>query len=156
MTDRQTGLTERARNAIFSAREEAGRLNSPVVGTEHLLLGLLREVDSLAARVLKDSGVELAAVRSAVAALAGSGQETARDESRAAPRMGMELLDLALREAQALQHSYIGTEHFLLGLVRELDGRAATVLTQLGADPGRIEEQIVRLLSSNAGQVQTG
>jgi len=129
--DRFDKFTERARRVLSLAQEEAQRFNHDYIGTEHLLLGLLRERDGVAARVLESLGVELNAARDAVDSAIGRGDLPVRGDLRLTPRT-MYVLDLAVDEARRLNHHYIGTEHLLLGLVREGEGIAAGVLESLG------------------------
>jgi ATP-dependent Clp protease ATP-binding subunit ClpC len=126
-------FTERARQVIVLAQDEARHLRHNYIGTEHLLLGLLREEEGLAARVLAELGVEIEAVRAHVRAIVGEGEDVQTGQIPFTPR-AKRALELALREALGLRHSYIGTEHVLLGLVREDGGVAAQILRELGID----------------------
>src|ERR1700675_2295674 len=119
-------FTERARQVVVLAQDEARRLNHNYIGTEHILLGLLREEEGLAARVLKSLDVTPEQVRAQVARIVGQGSETVTGQIPFTPR-AKKVLELSLREALSLGHSYIGTEHVLLGLVRENDGVAARI-----------------------------
>ena len=145
MANEQGGLTPKARDALAAAQEEARRLSHAVVGMEHVLLGILRDTESIASRALKTAGVDLEAARKAVEAAAGRGQEALASAPKAAAGV-KELMDAALREAQELKHQYIGTEHFLLAIVREGEGRAAGVLKQLGAGLERVREEVGHLV----------
>jgi len=139
--------TERAQRAIILAQEEARRLNHNVVGTEHLLLGLIREGEGVAAKVLRSMGVSLDKVRAEVEGIIGGGEPQAAGETlNFSPRAKKVVMELALLEAQALNHNYIGTEHLLLGLLREGEGVAARVLGGLGADLDKTRAQVMQLL----------
>ena len=139
-------FTERARQVVVLAQDEARALKHNYIGTEHLLLGLLREEDGLGARVLGALGIKLAAVREQVTRLVGEGDEVASGQIPFTPR-AKKVLELSLREALALGHNYIGTEHLLLGLVREHEGVAALVLHDLGADAATVRNEVIRMLS---------
>ena len=138
-------FTERARQAVVLAQDEARALKHNYIGTEHLLLGLLREEEGPAARVLGTLGVSLDDVRDQVARIVGQGDEVPRVQIPFTPR-AKKVLELSLREAIALDHNYIGTEHLLLGLVRENDGVAARILLDFGADAETIRNAIVGML----------
>ena len=138
-------FTERARRSIVLAQEEAQRLGNNYIGTEHLLLGIISEGESVAAKVLENLGVGLQKVRSEVEAIVGKGGPTAQQEMVFTPR-AKRVIELAFEEARALAHNYIGTEHLLLGLVREGEGVAARVLSNLGVDPSKIRAEITKLL----------
>ncbi|MBM3464645.1 MAG: ATP-dependent Clp protease ATP-binding subunit [Armatimonadetes bacterium] len=138
-------FTERARRSIVLAQEEAQRLGNNYIGTEHLLLGIISEGESVAAKVLENLGVSLQKVRSEVEAIVGKGGPTAQQEMVFTPR-AKRVIELAFEEARALAHNYIGTEHLLLGLVREGEGVAARVLSNLGVDPSKIRAEITKLL----------
>jgi ATP-dependent Clp protease ATP-binding subunit ClpC len=139
--------TERAQRAIILAQEEARRLNHNVVGTEHLLLGLIREGEGVAAKVLRSMGVSLDKVRAEVEGIIGGGEPQAAGETlNFSPRAKKVVMELALLEAQALNHNYIGTEHLLLGLLREGEGVAARVLEGLGADLEKTRAEVMQLL----------
>src|SRR5580765_7809302 len=131
MADRFDKFTERARKVLSLAQEEAQRFNHNYIGTEHLLLGLVREGDGVAAKVLNNLGVELSKVRSAVEFIIGRGEKSISGEIGLTPR-AKKVIELAVEEARRLNHSYIGTEHLLLGLVREGEGIAFGVLESLG------------------------
>jgi ATP-dependent Clp protease ATP-binding subunit ClpA len=138
-------FTERARMVVVYAQEEGRTLRHGYIGTEHILLGLVREEEGLAARVLASLGVSLEGVRDQVVRIVGSGDAVASGQIPFTPR-AKKILELALREAISLGHNYIGTEHLLLGLVREDDGVAVRILLDLGADPERIREELTRML----------
>jgi ATP-dependent Clp protease ATP-binding subunit ClpA len=148
-------FTDRARRAIVLAQEEARLLNHDYVGTEHLLLGLAHEGQGVAARALESLGISLEAVRAQVEAVLGRGERAPSGHLPFTPR-AKKVLELTLREALELGHDYIGTEHILLGLIREGEGVAAQVLVQLGADLRRARRQVVQLLSGHAGSVEAG
>lgn len=138
-------FTERARRSIVLAQEEAQRLGNNYIGTEHLLLGIISEGESVAAKVLENLDVNLQKVRSEVEAIVGKGSQTTQQEMVFTPR-AKRVIELAFEEARALAHNYIGTEHLLLGLVREGEGVAARVLSNLGVDPSKIRSEITKLL----------
>jgi ATP-dependent Clp protease ATP-binding subunit ClpC len=143
-------FTERARQVVVLAQDEARALRHNYIGTEHLLLGLLREQEGLAAQVLGGLDVELEAMRAQVGRTVGSGEEVATGQIPFTPR-SKKVLELSLREARAMNHQYIGTEHILLGLVRENDGVAARLLLDAGADAETIRNAIIRLISGQTG-----
>jgi ATP-dependent Clp protease ATP-binding subunit ClpC len=138
-------FTDRARRAVVLAQEEARMLNHNYIGTEHLMLGLLGEGEGVAAKALESLGIGLDAVRSQVEEIIGQGQQAPSGHIPFTPR-AKKVLELAKRESGALGHHYIGTEHILLGLIREGDGVAAQVLVRLGADLNRVRQQVVQLL----------
>lgn len=140
-------FTERARQVIVLAQEEAKNLHHNYIGTEHLLLGLLREADGVAARALDSLEVTLDEVRVEVARMVGEGDSESQGQIPFTPR-AKKVLELALREALSLGHNYIGTEHILLGLVRESEGVAARVLSELDVDPDRVRQEVMRMLSA--------
>ena len=148
-------FTERARRVVVLAQEEARMLDHGYIGTEHLLLGLIREGDGVAARALESLGISLEAVREQVEEIIGRGQQPPPGHIPFTPR-AKKVLELALREAQQLGHDYIGTEHLLLGLIREGSGVAAQVLVRLGADLNRTRQQVVQLLHGRQGEDVTG
>jgi ATP-dependent Clp protease ATP-binding subunit ClpC len=148
-------FTERARRVVVLAQEEARMLNHNYIGTEHILLGLAREGEGVAARALESLGVSLEAVRQQVEEIIGRGQEAPSGHIPFTPR-AKKVLELSLREAQQLGHNYIGTEHILLGLIREGSGVAAQVLVKLGADLNRARQQVVQLLHGYQGEDVTG
>ncbi|MDI6689489.1 MAG: ATP-dependent Clp protease ATP-binding subunit [Actinomycetota bacterium] len=139
-------FTERARRVVVFAQEEARMLNQNYIGTEHLLLGLIREEESVAVRALKAMGINLEDIRTQVEELTGEGSSVPRGHIPFTPR-AKKALELALREALQMGHNYIGTEHILLGLIREGEGIAARVLFNLGADLERVRNEIIQLLS---------
>src|ERR671933_216922 len=144
-------FTERARKVVVLAQEEARHFNHNYIGTEHLLLGLLREDEGVAARALSSLNVTLDEVREQVESIVGYGEEGTGGQAPFTPR-SKKVLELALREALQLGHNYIGTEHILLGLIREGEGVAAQVLVKLGADLNRVRQQVIQLLSGYQGK----
>ena len=148
MSDRFEKFTERARKVLSLAQEEAQRFNHQYIGTEHLLLGLVREGDGVAARVLNNFGVELPKVRSSVEFIIGRGERMATGEIGLTPRAKM-CIELAVDEARRLNHSYIGTEHLLLGLIREGEGIAAGVLESLGVSLERVRREVIGVLNQS-------
>jgi ATP-dependent Clp protease ATP-binding subunit ClpC len=140
-------FTDRARRVVVLAQEEARMLNHNYIGTEHILLGLIHEGEGVAATALESMDISLEAVRSQVEAIIGQGVAVPTGHIPFTPR-AKKVLELSLREAMQLGHNYIGTEHILLGLVREGEGVAAQVLEKLGADLNRIRQVVVALLSS--------
>jgi ATP-dependent Clp protease ATP-binding subunit ClpA len=145
MADRFDKFTEGARQVLTLGQEEAQRFNHNYIGTEHLLLALCRAQDSVATRVLSNLGVELRKVRSAVEFIIGRGDRAVLGEIGLTPR-SKKVIELAVDEARRLKHTYIGTEHLLLGLVREGEGIAAGVLESLGANLERVRAETERLL----------
>jgi ATP-dependent Clp protease ATP-binding subunit ClpC len=141
-------FTERARLVVVAAQEEARRLDHDYVGTEHLLLGLTGVSEGLAVKVLESLGIALDAIRQRVEESVDRGEQTPSGSIRFTSQ-AKTVLELSLREAQALGDSYIGTEHILLGLIREGDGVAAHVLLELGADLARTRVQVTRLLEEH-------
>src|SRR6266852_1039226 len=139
-------FTERARQVVVLAQEEARTLKHNYIGTEHILLGLLREEEGLAARVLESLDITVERVRAQVVRIVGSGEEVTSGQIPFTPR-AKKVLELALREALSLGHNYIGTEHILLGLVRENEGVAARILLDFDADAEKIRNEIIRMLS---------
>ena len=148
-------FTDRARRVIPLAQEEAQRLNHDYVGTEHLLLGLLSEGEGVAAKALASLGISLEAVRVQVQEIIGQGLSAPTGHIPFTPR-AKKVLELSLREALQLGHNYIGTEHILLGLIREGEGVAAQVLAGFGADHTRVREQVLRLLTGGSEEAGTG
>jgi len=144
-------FTDRARQVVVLAQDEARMLNHNYIGTEHILLGLIHEGDGLAARTLESLGISLDAVRQQVEEIIGRGQHAPSGHIQFTPR-AKKALELSLRESLQLGHNYIGTEHILLGLLREGDGVAAQVLVTLGADLNRVREQVIQLLYGYQGQ----
>ena len=153
--DRFDKFTERARRVLTLAQEEAHRFNHNYIGTEHILLGLVREGEGVAAKVLGNLGVELNKVRSAVEFIIGRGDRTVLGEIGLTPR-AKKVIELAVDEARRLNHSYIGTEHLLLGLVREGEGIAAGVLESLGVNIERVRAETTRILNQSSPQQQAG
>jgi ATP-dependent Clp protease ATP-binding subunit ClpC len=151
MADRFDKFTERARRVLTLAQEEAQRFNHNYIGTEHLLLGLVREGDGVAAKVLSNLGVDLNKVRSAVEFIIGRGDRAGTGEIGLTPR-AKKVIELAVDEARRLNHSYIGTEHLLLGLVREGEGIAAGVLESLGVNLERVRGETTRILAQTQPQ----
>jgi hypothetical protein len=139
-------FTERARQVIVLAQDEALALRHNYIGTEHILLGLLREEEGLAARVLESLDITLEEVRAMVARIVGQGDEVTTGQIPFTPR-AKKVLELSMREALSLGHNYIGTEHVLLGLVRENDGVAARVLLDFDVDAETIRNELIRMLS---------
>jgi ATP-dependent Clp protease ATP-binding subunit ClpC len=143
-------FTDRARRVVVLAQEEARLLNHNYIGTEHILLGLIHEGEGVAAKALESLGISLEAVRAQVEEIIGQGQSAPTGHIPFTPR-AKKVLELSLREALQLGHNYIGTEHILLGLIREGEGVAAQVLVKLGADLSRVRQQVIQLLSGYAG-----
>jgi ATP-dependent Clp protease ATP-binding subunit ClpA len=143
-------FTDRARRVVVLAQEEARLLNHNYIGTEHLLLGLATEGQGVAAKALESLGIRLEALRAQVKEIIGQGQSAPTGHIPFTPR-AKKVLELSLREALQLGHNYIGTEHILLGLIREGEGVAAQVLVKLGADLPRARQQVTGLLSGYAG-----
>src|ERR1051325_1995292 len=143
-------FTDRARGVVVLAQEEARLLNHSYIGTEHILLGLIHEGEGVAAKALESLGVSLEAVREKVEETIGPAGSGTMGSPPFTPR-AKKVLELSLREALQLGHNYIGTEHMLLGLVREGEGVAAQVLVSLGADLSRVRQQVIQLLSGYAG-----
>jgi ATP-dependent Clp protease ATP-binding subunit ClpC len=144
-------FTDKARRVVVLAQEEAKMLNHNYIGTEHILLGLIHEGEGVAAKALEALGINLDAVREQVQEIIGQGATPPTGHIPFTPR-AKKVLELSLREALQLGHSYIGTEHLLLGLIREGEGVAAQVLTKLGADSNRVRQQVVELLSGFQGK----
>jgi ATP-dependent Clp protease ATP-binding subunit ClpC len=141
----------RARRVIDLAQDEARMLEHNYIGTEHILLGLIHEGDGVAAKALQSLGISLDAVRQQVEQIIGRGQQAPSGHIPFTPR-AKKVLELSLREALQLGHDYIGTEHILLGLIREGDGVAAQVLVKLGADLNRVRQQVIQLLHGYQGR----
>ncbi len=139
-------FTERARQVVVLAQDEARRLRHNYIGTEHLLLGLLREEEGLAARVLESLDITVEEVRAQVARIVGQGDEIMTSQIPFTPR-AKKVLELGMQEALALGHNYIGTEHLLLGLVRENEGVASRVLLDFDADADTIRNKVIRMLT---------
>jgi ATP-dependent Clp protease ATP-binding subunit ClpC len=144
-------FTDRARRVVVLAQEEARMLSHNYIGTEHLLLGLIQEGEGVAAKALQSLGISLEAVRQQVQEIIGRGQGQQQGHVPFTPR-AKKVLELSLREAQQLGHDYIGTEHILLGLIREGEGVAARVLVKLGADLNRVRQQVIQLLHGYQGK----
>ncbi|HEX6263322.1 MAG TPA: Clp protease N-terminal domain-containing protein, partial [Actinomycetota bacterium] len=147
-------FTDRARRVVVLAQEEARLLNHNYIGTEHILLGLIHEGEGVAAKALESLGISLEAVRQQVEDIIGQGQSAPTGHIPFTPR-AKKVLELSLREALQLGHNYIGTEHILLGLIREGEGVAAQVLQKLGADLNRVRQQVIQLLSGYTGKEAT-
>ena len=143
-------FTDRARRVVVLAQEEARMLNHNYIGTEHILLGLIHEGEGVAAKALESLGIALEGVRQQVEEIIGQGQQAPSGHIPFTPR-AKKVLELSLREALQLGHNYIGTEHILLGLIREGEGVAAQVLVKLGADLNRVRQQVLQLLSGSSG-----
>jgi ATP-dependent Clp protease ATP-binding subunit ClpC len=144
-------FTDRARRVVVLAQEEARMLKHGYIGTEHILLGLIHEGEGVAARALESLGISLDAVRQQVEEIIGQGQHTPSGHIPFTPR-AKEVLELSLTEAVQLGHDYIGTEHILLGLIREGGGVAAEVLVKLGANLNRVRQQVIQLISGRQPQ----
>jgi ATP-dependent Clp protease ATP-binding subunit ClpC len=139
-------FTDRARRVVVLAQEEARLLDHDYIGTEHLLLGLIQEGEGVAAAALRELGVSLEAVRQKVEEIIGRGEHAPPPSHIPFTPRAKKVLELSLRESRQLGHNYIGTEHILLGLIREGEGVAAQVLTSLGADLNTVRQQVVRML----------
>jgi ATP-dependent Clp protease ATP-binding subunit ClpC len=148
-------FTDRARRVVVLAQEEARLLNHNYIGTEHILLGLIHEGEGVAAKALESLGISLEAVRQQVEEIIGQGGSSPSGHIPFTPR-AKKVLELSLREALQLGHNYIGTEHILLGLIREGEGVAAQVLVKLGADLSRVRQQVIQLLSGYQGSGAPG
>jgi ATP-dependent Clp protease ATP-binding subunit ClpC len=148
-------FTDRARRVVVLAQEEARLLNHNYIGTEHILLGLIHEGEGVAAKALESLGISLEAVRQQVEEIIGQGGSSPSGHIPFTPR-AKKVLELSLREALQLGHNYIGTEHILLGLIREGEGVAAQVLVKLGADLSRVRQQVIQLLSGYQGSSGPG
>jgi ATP-dependent Clp protease ATP-binding subunit ClpC len=144
-------FTERAKQVVVLAQDEARALRHNYIGTEHILLGLLREEEGLAARVLESLDITVEEVRAQVARIIGPGDEPIVSGQIPFTPRAKKVLELSLREALSLKHNYIGTEHILLGLVRENEGVAARILLDFDADAEKIRNEIMRVLSSPRG-----
>jgi ATP-dependent Clp protease ATP-binding subunit ClpC len=148
-------FTDRARRVVVLAQEEARMLSHNYIGTEHILLGLIHEGEGVAAKALESLGISLEAVRQQVEEIIGQGQQAPSGHIPFTPR-AKKVLELSLREALQLGHNYIGTEHILLGLIREGEGVAAQVLVKLGADLNRVRQQVIQLLHGRQGNEAEG
>ena len=144
-------FTDQARRAVVLAEEEARMLDHNWIGTEHLLLGLIREGDGVAAKALESLGISLQAVRHEVEEIIGRGEQVPSEVIPFTPR-SKKVLELSLRESVQLRNNYIGTEHILLGLMREGDGVAPQVLVKLGVDLNRVRQQVIQLLHGDQGK----
>ena len=144
-------FTDQARRVVVLAQEESRMLNHNYIGTEHLLLGLIHEGDGGAATALEAMGISLEAVRQQVEEIVGKGQDAPSGHIPFTPR-AKKVLELSLRESLQLGHNYIGTEHILLGLIREGDGLAAQILVRLGADLAEVREQVLRQLADQPAE----
>lgn len=138
-------MTDRARRIVVLSQEEARMLNHDYIGTEHLLLGMVHEGEGVAAQALQSLGISLDAVRSQVEEIIGQGPQAPSGHIPFTPR-AKKVLELSLRESLQLGHNYIGTEHLLLGLIREGDGVAALILVKLGAELTRVRQQVIQIL----------
>ena len=148
-------FTDRARRVVVLAQEEARMLNHNYIGTEHILLGLIHEGEGVAAKALESLGIALEGVRQQVEEIIGQGQQAPSGHIPFTPR-AKKVLELSLREALQLGHNYIGTEHILLGLIREGEGVAAQILVKLGADLNRVRQQVIQLLHGYPGKEPAG
>ena len=148
-------FTDRARRVVVLAQEEARMLNHNYIGTEHILLGLIHEGEGVAAKALESLGISLEAVRQQVEEIIGQGQQAPSGHIPFTPR-AKKVLELSLREALQLGHNYIGTEHILLGLIREGEGVAAQVLVKLGADLNKVRQQVIQLLNGYQSKEPVG
>jgi ATP-dependent Clp protease ATP-binding subunit ClpA len=144
-------FTERARRVVVFAQEEARELNHNYIGTEHLLLGLMRDTSSVAAQALQQLDIGQDAVRQRVIEIIGRGKRAPSGHIPFTPR-AKKVLELSLREALELSQDYIGTEHILLGLVREGEGVAAQVLVKLGGNLSRVRDKVIELVPPGAGE----
>jgi ATP-dependent Clp protease ATP-binding subunit ClpC len=145
-------FTERARQVVVLAQDEARTLKHNYIGTEHLLLGLIQEEEGVAARALDSLGVTLDEVRAQVGRIVGQGDEVVTGQIPFTPR-AKKILELALRESRSLGTDYIGTEHILLGLAREDEGVAARILLDFGVDAETVRTEVIRMLGGPGGQV---
>ncbi|WP_237202906.1 ATP-dependent Clp protease ATP-binding subunit [Rothia endophytica] len=148
-------FTDRARRVIVLAQEEARMLNHNYIGTEHILLGLIHEGEGIAARALESLGVNLTAVREQVQEIIGSGPQASSGHIPFTPR-AKKILELSMREAIQLNHGYIGTEHILLGMVRANEGVANQILSKLGAEPAKVRQTVMDLISGYPGNNSEG
>ena len=143
-------FTERARKVILLAKEEAKRFNHDYIGTEHILLGLIREGEGVAAAVLQKLGLSPEKIRLEVEKLVQSGPSTMVSGDIPFTPKAKKVIELAMEEARSLGHNYIGTEHLLLGLIREGEGVASQVLMNLGLDLNRVRNEVITLLGSSS------
>ena len=146
-------FTERARQVIVLAQDEARALKHNSIGTEHILLGLLREEEGLAARVLDTLDITVEEVRAQVVRIVGQGDQVDTGQIPFTPRV-KKVLELALQEALERDHNYIGTEHILLGLVRENGGVGARILLDFDVDPGKVRNEVIRMLSGPSRRIE--
>jgi ATP-dependent Clp protease ATP-binding subunit ClpA len=144
-------FTDRSRRVVVLAQEEARMLNHDYIGTEHILLGLIHEGEGVAAQALESLGISLEVVRQQVEEIIGRGQQAPSGEIPYT-RRAKKVLELSLRESLQLGHHYIGTEHILLGLIREGDGVAAQVLVELGAELNLVRQRVIQILHRDHGQ----
>src|SRR5947209_5127945 len=144
-------FTDRSRRVVVLAQDEARRLDHNYIGTEHILLGLISEGEGVAAKALESLGISLDAVRQQVEEIIGQGQQAPSGHIPFTPR-AKKVLELSLRESLQLGQNYIGTEHILLGLIREGDGVAAQVLVKLGADLNRVRQQAIQLMHGHPAE----
>ncbi len=149
-------FSDRARRVVVLAQEEARMLNHDYIGTEHILLGLIHEGEGVAAKALESLGISLEAVRQQVEEITGRGHQDPRAGHIPFTPQAKKALELSKREAMHLGHNYIGTEHILLGLIREGEVVAAQVLVKLGADLNRVRQQVIQLLHGYQGKEETG
>ena len=154
MASRFEKFSERARRVLSLAQEEAQRFNHNYIGTEHILLGLVRESEGTAAKVLAGLGIELTKIRSAVEFIIGKGESTSSGEIGLTPR-AKKVIELAVDEARRLNHHYIGTEHLLIGLMREGEGVAAGVLESLGVTLDKVRGETGSVLNRRGSSSQT-
>ncbi|ABO48729.1 ATPase AAA-2 domain protein [Desulforamulus reducens MI-1] len=148
-------FTQRAQKVLILAQEEARRLKYPYIGTEHILLGLIREGEGIAARALEQMNINADKVKTTVEQIVEIGNEAVSGEIPPTPR-AKKVLELAVEESRSMGHNYVGTEHLLLGLVKEGEGVAAQVLVSLGADLGKVRQQVINMLGSGGGQTPGG
>jgi ATP-dependent Clp protease ATP-binding subunit ClpC len=148
-------FTDRARRVLVLAQEEARMLNHNYIGSEHILLGLIHEGEGVAAKALESLGISLDAVRQQVEEIIGQGQQAPSGHIPFTPR-AKKVLELGLRESLQLGHNHIGTEHILLGLLREGEGVAAQVMVRLGADLNRVRREVIRLVSGDVSDEGIG
>ena len=150
MSSRFEKFSERARRVLSLAQEEAQRFNHNYIGTEHVLLGFARETEGVAAKVLANHNVELSKIRSAVEFIIARGDRPISDDMIGLTPRAKKVIELAVDEARRLNHHYIGTEHILIGLMREGEGVAARVLENLGVDLTKVRTQVIRMLGETA------
>ena len=153
MGSRFENFSERARKVLSLAHEEAQRFNHNYIGTEHILLGLVRETEGVAARVLANLGMDLSKVRSAVEFIIGRGERPTQGEIGLTPR-AKKVVDLAVDEARRMNHIYIGTEHLLIGLIREGEGPGAGVLKSLCVDLDSVRNETLKILNTSKNKIE--